>query len=81
MKLKAILDVWLLAEEFPLPIARWGFRVESRVQESAERWTPGCVNGAGKFRQMWQARAATKFTKPGDQAEPCMKYGANLPFA
>ena len=51
------------------------------VQGSAKKWTPGCANGAGKFKQKWKARAATKFTKPGDQAEPCMKYGANLPFA
>ena len=36
------------------------------TQGSAKRWTPGCVNAAGKARQKWQARAGTKFTKPGD---------------
>ena len=27
------------------------------VQGSAKRWSPGCVNAAGKARQKWQARA------------------------
>ena len=35
------------------------------IQGSAKRWSPGCVNTAGKARQKWLARAETKFTKPG----------------
>ena len=34
------------------------------LQGSAKRWSPGCVNAAGKARQKWQATAATIFTKP-----------------
>ena len=41
------------------------FATDRYEQGSAERCTPGWVSGAGKFRQKWEARAATKFAKPG----------------
>ena len=43
------------------------------LQCLAKRWSPGCVNAAGKARQKWYARAVTTFTKPGNclLAEPC----------
>ena len=43
------------------------------VQGSTNRRAPGCVNAAGNLRQKWQARAGTKFTKPGARllVEPC----------
>ena len=43
-------------------------RVEdgSIVQGSAKRWSPGCVNAAGKARKKQKAKAVTNFTKPGD---------------
>ena len=31
-------------------------------QRSAKADAPGCVNGAGKLRQKWKAKAGTKFT-------------------
>ena len=42
------------------------------VQGSAKKWSPGCMNAAGKARQKWYAKAVTKFTKPGARllAEP-----------
>ena len=50
------------------------FELHLKVRGSAERWSPGCVNAAGRARQKWQATAGTNFTKPGDRllAEPCM---------
>ena len=48
------------------------------VQGLAKRWSPGCVNAAGKARQKWEATAANKFTKPGHSllAEPCRELGS-----
>ena len=48
-------------------------RLGVHVQDSADRWAPGCVNAAGKARQTWLATAATKLTKPEDRliADPC----------
>ena len=47
---------------------------KENIQDSAKRWSPGCVNAPGKARQNWYARARTIFTKPGDRllAEPCI---------
>ena len=39
----------------------------SNLQDTAKRWSSGCVNAAGKARQKWWARAVTKFTKPGER--------------
>ena len=45
----------------------------SHIQGSVKRWSPGCLNAAGKARPKREARAVTNFTKPGDRllAEPC----------
>ena len=52
-------------------------RTRASAQGSSERWSPVCVNAAGKARQKWYARAGTKFSKPGDHllAEPCRYQG------
>ena len=41
------------------------FSVGQVIQGLAKRWSPGCVNSAGKARQKWQATAGTEFTNPG----------------
>ena len=45
----------------------FGVDYDDTVQGSAERWSPGSVNAAGKATHKWTATAGTKFTKPGDR--------------
>ena len=51
----------------------WSNFVHQPVQSSAERWSPGCVNAAGKAWQKWWATEVTKFNKSCDLllAWPC----------
>ena len=60
------------------PLQQWG-NADTNMSDistdlQAQRWSPDCVNAAGKARQKWEATAGTNFNKSGDRllAEPCI---------